>query len=189
MEARLEPSSNAGATPPLPLLPSQCSYHTSTQHRNLSTCSRFSCRCMRRRRRDMGARAGFQRLSYCADCEIIKGRAQTRGFSVAQLQDAFEASGVPALFGDLYPFMVGGTRFDTATGGGATPGFPAAAPAQGDSSAAPSGAIALTHAPGPPRAACFAQPPALRFTWVLHSAASQHAAILYHGHDLIASIV
>lgn len=65
--------------------------------------------------------AGFQRLSYCADCEVIKGRAQTRGFSVAQVQDAFEMNGVLQLFGELYSFMVGGTRFDTG-GGGAAPG-------------------------------------------------------------------
>lgn len=77
-----------------------------------------------RPRQGAGWRVGFQRLSYCADCEIIKGRAQTRGFSVAQLQDSFEASTVPALFGDLFSFMVGGTRFDGGAGG-AAPGFPA----------------------------------------------------------------
>eukprot|EP00892_Ulva_mutabilis_P002817 jgi/Ulvmu1/12536/UM090_0023.1 len=72
---------------------------------------------------------GFQRLSYCADCEVIKGRAQTRGFSVAQVQDAFEVNGVLRLFGQLYSFMVGGTRFDAAAGG--TPCDPAAAPMHG----------------------------------------------------------
>jgi hypothetical protein len=59
-----------------------------------------------------GSCAGQQRLSYCADCDVIKGRAQARGFSVAQVQDAFENNSVAALFGHLHSYMIGGTRFD-----------------------------------------------------------------------------
>lgn len=53
-----------------------------------------------------------QRLSYCSDCEVIKGRAQGRGFSVAQMCDAFERNGVASLFEQHYDFIVAGTRFD-----------------------------------------------------------------------------
>jgi hypothetical protein len=66
-----------------------------------------------------------QRLSYCADCEIIKGRAQTRGFTVAQVQDAFELNTFRALFGDLYHYIAAGTRFDF-SGAGAANGSAAA---------------------------------------------------------------
>lgn len=60
--------------------------------------------------------ADGQRLSYCTDCEVIKGRAQARGFTVAQLQDAFEANTFRALFGDMYFYVAAGTRFDYSRG-------------------------------------------------------------------------
>lgn len=57
-------------------------------------------------------RAEGQRLSYCTDCEVVKGRASSRGFSVAQMQDAFERNNVAALLGDQHDYVICGTRFD-----------------------------------------------------------------------------
>jgi hypothetical protein len=66
--------------------------------------------------------AGGQRLSYCTDCEVVKGRAQARGFTVSQLQDAFEANTFRALFGDMYNYIAAGTRFDYSRSGDGSAG-------------------------------------------------------------------
>jgi hypothetical protein len=58
------------------------------------------------------AHADGHRLSYCADCDVVKARAQGRGYSVAQMCDAFERNTVHDLFGSDYDFIIGGTRFD-----------------------------------------------------------------------------
>ena len=71
--------------------------------------------------------ADGQRLSYCEDCEVIKGRAQKGGFTVSQLQDAFEANTFRALFGDMYNYIAAGTRFDfsrAGAGGNSSAGAP-----------------------------------------------------------------
>jgi hypothetical protein len=72
--------------------------------------------------------ADGQRLSYCADCDVIKARAQGRGFSVSQMCDAFERNTVQALFGDNYHFVIGGTRFDPSAAQWAAPDEPPPAP-------------------------------------------------------------
>ena len=61
------------------------------------------------------------RLSYCADCEVIKGRAIARGFTVAQMVDAFERGALPRVFGADYHYILAGTRFDPSSAHWAPP--------------------------------------------------------------------
>ena len=81
-----------------------------------------------------GRRAEGQRRSYCVDCEVIKERAQARGFSVAQMCDAFQRNDVQEVLGPQYDFIIGGSRFDASSAAWTTPA-PASTPAlKGDAS-------------------------------------------------------